>query len=195
MEKYLIVHPQDPTTKFLEGLYKDLPDKTVITGGITKSQLRKYIDNHSQVIMCGHGSPEGLMSVGQFFDASGLIIDDSLADCLRIKTDNIFIWCHADQYVRRNLLTGVATGMFISSIEEGHYYNFWNKNLKSLINESNYGFSSIVARHIEQKMDVFYENVVSEYGVLADNNPIARFNHQRLYLNPPQPRLISAKVS
>jgi hypothetical protein len=109
--KTLIVHPQDPTTTFLEWLYKNTPDKTVISGGITKSELRKEIERHDRIILCGHGSPEGLLSVGQFNDASGLIINDSLADCLRIKTNNIFIWCHADLYVRRNLLTGVASVM------------------------------------------------------------------------------------
>jgi hypothetical protein len=193
--KTLIIHPADPTTIFLCSLYHDIPNTTVITGGTTKSQLRKYIENHSQVIMCGHGSPEGLLSIGQFPDSTGNIIDDWLADLLRNKNQNIYIWCQADKYVRRNALTGVASGMFISSTDEGHYYHFWNKNLKQLINESNFGFSSIVARHIGKRMDVFYKNVASEYGLLAVNNPIARFNHERLYYNPSQSHLISNNVA
>jgi len=85
--------------------------------------------------------------------------------------------------------------MFISSTDEGHYYNFWNKNLKDLIEESNYGFSSIAARHIEKGMDVFYKNLASEYEVLAEKNTIARFNLERLYFNPPQLRLISSNIA
>gem|GEM_PF-3563985 len=43
MEKFLIIHPINPTTTFLYGVYKDHPNKTVITGGIGKAELQKKI--------------------------------------------------------------------------------------------------------------------------------------------------------
>jgi hypothetical protein len=54
-------------------------------------------------MMMGHGMPEGLFSVGQFggFEFS-LIIDNSMAELLKTKSDSVFIWCHADRYVRKN---------------------------------------------------------------------------------------------
>jgi hypothetical protein len=37
--KTLIIHPTDPTTEFLKGIYNDLSDKTVITGGVLYQHL------------------------------------------------------------------------------------------------------------------------------------------------------------
>ena len=62
----LIVHPKEPTTQFLSLIYAPLQNKTVIDGGVTKSELRELIEIHDRVIMLGHGSPNGLLSVGQF---------------------------------------------------------------------------------------------------------------------------------
>lgn len=75
MKNNLIVNPDDRSTDFLRGLYLDLPNKTVISGGLPKSELRKMIGSPDRIIICGHGSPEGLLSVGQFPNAKGLVID------------------------------------------------------------------------------------------------------------------------
>ena len=64
--KTLIVHPKDNSTTFLDVIYKDIPDQTLITGGITKTELKELIKSHDRVMMMGHGSPNGLFSVGQF---------------------------------------------------------------------------------------------------------------------------------
>ena len=108
MKDLLIIHPEDPSTVFLKGIYSDHNDKTVISGGTTKARLRKLIENHKQVIMCGHGSPSGLFSVGQFPDSGLYIIDDSMLQSLRDKTNSIFIWCNADQFVNRHSLKGLS---------------------------------------------------------------------------------------
>jgi len=39
--KSLIIHPKDPTTRFLCGIYDTIPNKTVITGDVTKAQKIK----------------------------------------------------------------------------------------------------------------------------------------------------------
>ena len=62
--KNLIIQPKDPTTDCLSPIYAPLKNKTVITGGITKSEFGKLIHKHDRLIMLGHGSPHGLMSVG-----------------------------------------------------------------------------------------------------------------------------------
>lgn len=76
--KNLIVHPEDPTTTFLSPIYANLKNKTVIKGGITKSELRELIDSHDRVLMLGHGSTFGLLNPDQFPDAGSFIIDDSM---------------------------------------------------------------------------------------------------------------------
>jgi hypothetical protein len=42
----LIIHPKDTTTKFLKPIYAPLINKTIVTGGLNKSELRKLIETH-----------------------------------------------------------------------------------------------------------------------------------------------------
>lgn len=177
--KSLIIHPQDPTTDFLKPIYAPISNKTIIDGGINKTELKKLIDNHDRVIMLGHGSPQGLLSVNQFPNVGVFIIDDSMVDLLSKKTNNVFIWCNADLFVQSNRLNGFCTGMFISELDEAWYYDFWDLD-ERLIDESNDVFSSIVSKYINETLDVLFRNVIHEYGLLAKRNPIARFNLERL---------------
>jgi hypothetical protein len=177
----LIIHPKDYTTRFLSQIYAPLSNKTVIDGGVTKSELRKLIEIHDKVIMLGHGTPNDLMSVGQFPEAEFCIIDDSMVDALMNKTNNIYIWCHADQFVQRHGLTGLCSGMLISEVGEAICYGFdeidWD-----LIDESNNGFGSILGKYINEPLPVFFRRLMFEYGLLAKTNPIARFNLERFRL-------------
>lgn len=178
----LIVHPKDQTTNFLKKIYEPISNKTVIRGGIGKNELKKRIKNHDRVIMLGHGSPWGLLSVGQFPDAGSYVIDYSYTDLLSSKKGNIFIWCYADQFVKRNRLNGFFSGMFISEFAEAFSWGFYISD-RNLIKESNDNFASIVSRNIHQPLNVLYQNVLQEYGELAKTNPIAKFNLERLFLS------------
>ena len=158
-------------------------------------QLRKHIQDHDRVICCGHGSPAGLFSVGRFPGAYPYIVDDSMVAVLSNKTNSIFIWCYASEFIKKHNLYGFATSMFISQEDEAVYFNFWNlKNLKKLIDESNNGFAEMVAKFINEPVDILYQNVLQEYGMLAKTNPIALFNFKRLYLSQTEPVLFPDKV-
>jgi len=37
----LIIHPQDKSTDFLQPIYANIPNKKVITGGLTYAQLEE----------------------------------------------------------------------------------------------------------------------------------------------------------
>ena len=178
----LIVHPKDSSTNFLKPIYAPIQDKTIINGGISKSELRKLIKNHDRVIMLGHGTPIGLLSVGQFPNAGSYIIDYSYTDLLSSKKENIFIWCFADLFVKRNGLNGFYSGMFLSELSEAFSWGYYISD-RNLIKESNDNFASIVSKHIHRPLNVLFENVIQEYGVLAHSNQIAKFNKERLHLN------------
>jgi hypothetical protein len=79
--KTLVIHPADRSTDFLCPIYEPVKNKTVITGGITKEQLRKYIRDHDRIQIMGHGSPAGLFGVGQFDTEDPYIIDDTMVEC------------------------------------------------------------------------------------------------------------------
>ena len=131
--------------------------------------------------MMGHGNGFGLMSVGQFPNSEYGIIDYSMVGELREKENSIYIWCDADFFLLLLNLNGLCCGMFFSELEECHRYGFKDCDVK-WITESNNVFATIMSRHINEPNDELYQNLVYEYGLLAQRNPIAKFNHERLYL-------------
>lgn len=62
----LVIHPNDKTTDFLKPIYHGRNDTTVLTGGCTKKDVETAIEAHDHIIMLGHGTPQGLMSMNQF---------------------------------------------------------------------------------------------------------------------------------
>ena len=151
MKSTLIIHPLDVSTRFLCSLYKTIPNKTVITGGVTKNELRKEIQAHSHLILCGHGSSSGLLSAGQFPEGP-YIIEASMVSVLTHKTTALFIWCYANSFVRKHNLSGFFTGLFLSETIECLSVGMEDFTEED-INESNYGFAEIVARHLVDEPD------------------------------------------
>lgn len=183
----LVIHPKDYSTNFLKIIYDPIKEKKVISGGIRKTHLMKLIEENDRVIMLGHGSPRGLLSMGQFYMAGNYIVDWSMVELFSQKTDNIYIWCHADQFVQQHGLQGFCSGMFISEVSEAFYWGFKYCTQK-VIDESNFFFAEIVSRNINKPIDLLWQNVLQEYTILSKTNLIAKFNLDRLNLclNPYQ---------
>jgi hypothetical protein len=182
MNKTLIIHPKDKTTDFLEIVYNPIVEKTVIKGNVTRSELIDLIKSHDRIMMMGHGSPEGLFSVGKFPDFGGYVIDKKIVSHLKNKKENIYIWCNADQFVKNNNLFGFYSGMFISEVSEAYYCGLYGTS-QDIVDESNYGFCHILSEYIDNDKNSIYNNVKTEYGVIAGDNPVAFYNNKRLYVN------------
>lgn len=181
MKKTLVIHPQDNTTDFLEVIYKDINNKTVVNGGVSKKELIKMIDSHDRIIMMGHGTPAGLFSIGQWGEGfNGYIIDISMIETLKKKKDCYYIWCNADKFVDYWELNGFYTGMFISEVSEASWYRIFVK--QNVVNESNNEFSKILSNYIKRPLKQTYKKVLQEYGELVETNPVASYNHERLYI-------------
>lgn len=178
--KTLIIHPKDESTSFLDIIYKNIENKTVITGGISKTDVIKEITNHDRIMMMGHGSPGGLFAVGQFQNSGAYIIDQTTVPYLRDKLESVFIWCNADKFVDMYKLRGFYSGMFISEVGEAYYCGLPGTE-QDQVDESNYGFCNIIAKYINEGKDFIHENVTKEYGIIAENNPVAFYNNNRLY--------------
>lgn len=99
----------------------------------------------------------------------------------QIKSNSIFIWFYANQFVQRQRLEGLNCAMFISEPRETEYYGFDNIE-KDLIDQSNKRFVSFLSKYIDEPLKVLYKKLLHEYELLARTNPIARFNLERLYL-------------
>ena len=178
--KTLIIHPADPSTSFLDIVYESVQDKTLITGGVSKGDLIRLIDEHDRVMMMGHGSPAGLFAVGQFKNTGAYIIDQSMIPYIKQKKDNVYIWCNADKFVEIFGLKGFYSGMFISEVGEAYYCGLPGTE-QDQVDESNYGFCNIIAKYINQDKNLIHENVKKEYGMIAENNPVAFYNNNRLH--------------
>jgi hypothetical protein len=178
--KTLIIHPEDESTFFLDMVYKPIENKTVITGGISKTELMTLIKEHDRIMMMGHGSPGGLFSINKFDNCGAYIIDQQMVPLLKEKTDNVFIWCNADKFVEVFGLEGFYSGMFISEVGEAYYCGLPGTE-QDQVDESNYGFVNIIAKYINEDKNVIHENVKKEYGLIAEENPIALYNNNRLY--------------
>ena len=180
--KTLVIHPKDESTQFLDIVYNPIPNKTIITGGVTQKELIKLIEEHDRVMMCGHGSPYGLFSVGQFPDTKGYVIGSTMVETLMEKDNSIFIWCNADQFVNHHKLKGFYSGMFISEVGEAYYCGLPGTEQDS-VDESNYGFVNMLSECINETQEVMYDTIKTNYGKIAEKNPVALYNHNRLYLS------------
>jgi hypothetical protein len=178
--KNLIIHPTDSSTDFLSPIYADISDAIILNGGATKDQVKELITRHDRVIMLGHGSPFGLFSVGQFMGSNGYIIDSTMVDVLKY-TECISIWCNADQFMNKHQLNGFYSGMFISEVGEAHYCGLPG-TLQETVNTSNHYFAQLLGEVINEPLSVIYEHVKENYGLLNEDNPVANYNHNRLYL-------------
>jgi hypothetical protein len=174
--KTLVIHPHDESTHFLKPIYESIPNKTVITGGWGIFEIRTLISMHDRIIMMGHGSPKGLFGIN--FNRS-YVIDEDTIDSLQYKKC-IFIWCHADQFVKQNGLKGLYSGMFVSEVTEALIYKL--KGDKKLVTESNNTFASMLGSAINQPLPEIYKQIKKDYGWLAERNEIAKYNHERLAL-------------
>jgi hypothetical protein len=177
----LVIHPEDKSTDFLSPIYATIRTKPVVKGGITKSEVKGLIESHDRVIMLGHGAPCGLMNPRQFPDAGLFIIDGSMANSLKIKSNCIYIWCHAQQFLKSYGLSGLCSGMFISEMGESDMYGFEDIDM-GMIDKSNEKFSFILSKYINEPMEILYQSLLSEYVVVARANSIAKFNLEGLQL-------------
>ena len=184
----LIIHPEDPTTTFLDFIYAGIPNQTRIQGNRSKEEVLDLIQAHDRVLMMGHGSPLGLMSMNKFsiqnFGWPTYIIDEKAVGLLRAKNDSLFIWCHADQYVNEFGLKGFFTGMFVSEVGEAIIYGL-PKVSQEQVDESNACFAQVVSQCLRLPIPELWQQVRLGYGQLAQaGNPVAQYNHERLCYSP-----------
>jgi hypothetical protein len=180
--KTLIIHPKDNSTSFLDIVYNNIPEdkRTIVTGGISKAEVTKLMREHRRIMMMGHGSPGGLFAVGQFHNCGAYVIDQDMISVLRTKEDNVYIWCNADKFVDAFDLKGFYSGMFISEVGEATYCGLPGMS-QDIVDESNYGFCNIIGKYINEGTEDIHTKVKEEYGVIAENNPVATYNFNRLY--------------
>ena len=180
----LVIHPQDQSTDFLKPIYSNILNKKVITGGINYEDLKKEIELHDEVIMCGHGYHGGLFAIAQFPSKGYMsyIIDNNMAQLLKEKKKIVTIWCYANEYIKaNNINNALFSGMFISEVPESLYCGFKGVT-QAMVDESNNCFSEELGTLITLPPAEIYEAMQNgSYSELAKNNSVAAYNFERLH--------------
>jgi hypothetical protein len=179
--KRLVIHPKDRSTEFLSKVYENLDGVTLVQGDVCKDQIRDLIDCHDQAMIMGHGTPDGLLSVGQFPGSLVHIIDRSFGPQLAEKTNSVFIWCNADEYVNHNELKGFYTGMFISEVTEAYLMGLSGTTQRE-VDESNISFVETIGAFVDRGPRLMYAAAKHSYGQLTSHNRVAKYNYERLYM-------------
>jgi len=183
--KTLVIHPKDRSTDFLKPIYADLDDVTLVTGGWSQDRIKEAIQTHDQVIMMGHGSPNGLFTMGQFPSNTYLsyVIGADMVEVLNQKDNNIFIWCNADQFINKHDLKGFYSGMFVSEVGEAFYCKVPSFTQEA-VDESNNTFARQLGECLgaTRAPEEIHAQIREQYGQLAEHNLIAEYNHKRLYV-------------
>ena len=179
----LVIHPSDQSTDFLKPIYSLIKDCKVVTGGITRSNLKKLIEEAHTVIMCGHGSPNGLYAIGQF-DGLGyadFIIDRSFSKLLKNKEKVVAIWCYAQQFIEsQDIQPAYYSDMFISEVAESVYCGLKAVN-QAQVDYSNQCFSQSLSPLIHlDPVSIQLGMKNSVYAKLAETNPVAAYNYPKL---------------
>lgn len=180
--KTLVIHPADRSTWFLDRVYKDLPNTTVVTGGKTRGEVLDLIDEHDRVMIMGHGSPQGLFAI-DFPARSGYIVDSMAAPLLRTKKECIFIWCYASDFTKKHNIPGFATGMFISEVGEATACDVYTADQEE-VDKSNFLFVDELRKVTHQGSAEVYKHISATYGKLVPTSPVAAFNHDRFHFAP-----------
>jgi hypothetical protein len=173
--KITVIHPTDSTTDFLDPIYSNLNQAKIINGKLNQRQICESLKKSTRVIMLGHGTPDGLLSVGQFKDDSLYVIGSKHTDILKDKINNIYIWCHANKYVEKNNLKGFYTGMFLSDWSETIAYGVWDATLED-IEISNRLFAEAVSKNIDLDAHDLLTEVVKSYSKIKNSNQVVDFN-------------------
>lgn len=179
--KTLVIHPDDRSTDFLRPIYQNIKGATVLTKDVPLDQLEEAIRSHDQILMMGHGSPGGLFNYSRIGKGS-YTVGEAQVPLLKDKRC-IFIWCNADQFVKRYQLKGIYTGMFISEVGEANYCRVHAD--QGTVDSSNLGFAGLLSTQFTEAPVDFksvFNYVDREYGRLAQINEVAAYNHQRWYL-------------
>lgn len=182
--KRLIVHIKDESTDFLNPIYNHLPSITLVRHKLPALVMNALIRCHDQVIMMGHGSFHGLFGP-QFTTIIGAENVEALAE----KDNNVFIWCHANQFVSRHNLRGFTTSMFISEDGEASSYlpecNYISGADEHAVKEQNYLFARLVGENIHKPVSGLYKEVKSNFiaeNTVAANKHIINYNNNGLHL-------------
>lgn len=181
----------DTDTAVLRNLWNGMPDVKVVEIGKFTRNARRMVDEAiaqetEMLVMCGHGTPEGLINPN-FTDYDRYLIDSRNKNLIRAKSI-VGIWCHAKDFAERYGVRGFWSSMFISNLMEAHYNHIYNTDSGTITHDETMFclFTNYLIRN-----NVPQENWIDVLCKCVDfNDPVIRFNYSGLvyYAEAPKPK-------
>lgn len=181
----------DTDTAVLRNLWNGMPDVKVVEIGKFTRNARRMVDEAiaqetEMLVMCGHGTPEGLINPN-FTDYDRYLIDRRNKDLIRAKSI-VGIWCHARDFAERYGVRGFWSSMFISNLMEAYYNHIYNTDSGTITHDETMFclFTNYLIRN-----NVPQEKWIEVLCKCVDfNDPVIRFNYSGLvyYAEAPKPK-------
>lgn len=181
----------DVDTEVLRNLWNGIADAKVVE--ITKFTRNAedlvndaIAEETDTLIMCGHGTPDGLINPN-FTDRRRYLIGGHNIHFINAQRI-IGIWCHAKQFAEQFGVRGFWSSMFISNIMEARLNGIFSTTAKK-ITANEIKFCKTV--NVLLKTKVLCENWLKFLFATADfNDPVIRFNYNGLayFAEAPAPK-------
>ena len=179
MSKVLVIHPNDRSTDMLKAIYEGKGYDVITDCSISPDALIREIEEHDTIIMLGHGTPYGLLSVEEDWGTfTGYLIHDGHAELLKTKK-TYSMWCHSDRFFRRHDMKGFHSGMIISEASEARMYGitgYTDKDVADSMMPLMYAMHDTLEMEDLEKMR---EIILERYN---SPDPITTFNRQNIII-------------
>lgn len=181
--KTLVIHPNDPSTGFLDVLYKGrLGEYVLLTEKDSNSMVDDMLrsDEFDCVMMLGHGTEYGLLAPNGNDMFGRLIISGRNVQALRDYKKLIGIWCNANIFAEKYGLSGLFSGMVVSELSEAADWNI------SASEEELMEHRRLWAQHLAESLDKHPDNleeVCKEMNchITEKSSLLEKFNYESVY--------------
>lgn len=180
----------DTDTAVLRYIWMGMPKVNVVEITSDTVNSKQLVDEaieqeHDTLIMCGHGTPGGLLNPG--FNGGAYLIDQS--NYRKIKCNRVIaVWCHAKDFAETYGVKGFWSSMFISNSGEASMNGIKSVSGKS-ITEQEILFcirlNELIKNYIPMKTWIDKLKAQADY-----DNEVVQFNYEglRYYKVAPTPK-------
>lgn len=180
----------DTDTAVLRYIWMGMPKAKVVEITCDTVNAKQLVNEaieqeHDTLIMCGHGTPCGLLNPG--FNGGAYLIDQS--NYRKIKCNRIIaVWCHAKDFAETYGVKGFWSSMFISNSGEASMNGIKSVSDKS-ITEQEILFcirlNELIKNYIPMKTWIDKLKAQADY-----DNEVVQFNYEglRYYKAAPTPK-------
>lgn len=184
--KTLVIHPNDPSTRFLDVLYKGRPGTYVL---MTESDSNSKIDEalrskeFDRVMLLGHGTEDGLLAPNGKDMFGRFIVSAKNVQALRECKCIIAVWCNANIFAEKYHLEGLFSGMVISELSEAADWSVPTSE-DELINHRQQ-WARDLAESIEKFPDSLTDVRQAMLSHLSETSSyLEKFNYESVYVYP-----------